>query len=103
MGLTEIGLTEFGVTTFGVSTFRVTECADKVLPEHPVGADDQPAAHGLGATVGLSMPRGYPKRPDLAASDSLAAWTNQPWHPAREPLAGRRRQRDARAGPCRRT
>src|SRR5450759_3811575 len=73
MGLTEIGLTEFGVTTFGVTTFRVTEYADKVLPEHPVGADDQPAAHGLGATVGLSMPRGYPKRPEQSETDGHAS------------------------------
>src|SRR5665811_2003307 len=59
-------LSELGVIGCGVTGCRRSKLGEQVLPEHPVGADDQPAAHGLGTKVRLHMPRGYRKRPRQA-------------------------------------
>ena len=44
-----------------VSPWSLAQGGDQILAEHPGGANNQPAAHGLGSNVRVRMPRGYPE------------------------------------------
>src|SRR6185295_16878921 len=48
------------------------QCGDQVLPEHPPGTGDQPAAHGFGSSVRLGTRRGYRTWPAISATGGHA-------------------------------